>query len=294
MLDKLKLKSALLALLILANYLVWAAVSEATSSTLKIDVLDVGQGDAILIRTPTHQNILVDGGPDDQVMTELGKLLPLWDRQIDLIVATHPEADHISGLLTVLQRYRVKEVLTPRVSSQTKTYVEWQQVLIKVPLINYADATDDYEWGDVVWDTLLPLADIPISSSSSTNESSIVARLNYRQFHILFTGDMGPVSEALALRIYPALDSQILKVAHHGSKFSSAANWLQSIRPEVAIISVGEGNSYGHPSREALSRLQQVGANIYRTDQDGTIEVIFKDNGYWVKVNGKKEFYPHS
>lgn len=297
MLGKYQLRFGILAVLILANYLLWTAVGEADSSTLRIDFLNVGQGDAILIRTPTHQNILIDGGPDDRVVTELGKILPIWDRELDLVVATHPEADHIGGLLTVLQRYQVKEVLTPLVSNQTQTYLAWEQALTKIATVNYADAADDFEWGEVGWDTLFPLTNVAVSGTSpsirgasSTNDDSIVAELNYREYHILFTGDMGPALETLAQQIYPSLNVQILKVAHHGSKFSSTAQWLQVIHPDTAVILVGK-NSYGHPSVDALNRLQTVGADVYRTDQDGTIEMIFESNGYWVKKDGQKKFY---
>ncbi|MFH0912568.1 MAG: ComEC/Rec2 family competence protein [Patescibacteria group bacterium] len=290
MFSKNRLRLSLLALLILLNYLVWTAGSEANLPNLRVDVLDVGQGDAILIRTPSQQNILVDGGPDNSVSARLGEILPIWDRKLDLVVATHWDADHITGLVTVLDRYEVKEVLIthPNVSL-TKIGNAWQQAVAQVPIVNYADATDDYEWGEVSWDTLLPLTEDAVATDS--NNSSIVAKLTYKGESLLLTGDMEEPEEDLLMQIYPAISAEILKVAHHGSKYSSTAVFLDRLYPQAALISVGAHNSYGHPSLEALARLQAEGADIYRTDEDGTIEVIFGDNGYSVKADGKEKFY---
>lgn len=287
MFSKSRLRLGLLGLLIFVNWIVWLAVSEAAVPGLRVDFLDVGQGDAILIRTPTRQNILVDGGPDDQVLTELGKVLPLWDREINLVVATHLDADHITGLLAVLQRYQVDEVLTLPINSATTIATALQQALFSIPTVNYADATDDYQWGGVVWDTLWPLAG---TDTSTGNNNSIVAQLRYQETKLLLTGDIEKTTETSLRQLYPDLLTSILKVAHHGSKSSSGADWLAAVQPRVAVISVGR-NSYGHPHPDTLMRLQAISAVVYRTDQDGTIEVIFGDNGYWIKANRQKKFY---
>ncbi len=289
--NKSKLRLGLLGLLIFINWIVWLAVSEAAPLGLRVDFLDVGQGDAILIRTPDRHNILVDGGPDGQVLTELGKVLPLWERRIDLVVATHLDADHITGLVSVLKRYQVTEVLTPLPSKSTKISEAWQQVILVGTTVNYVDAADDYMWGDVSWDTLLPLSSND-TLNNDTNNASIVSKLTYRGIDMLLTGDMEAPEESLLMQLYPATSIDILKVAHHGSRFSSNDAFLDILDPEAAIISVGQ-NSYGHPTPEVLERLEVTGADIYRTDQDGTIEVIFGDNGYSVKTNGQKEFYPN-
>jgi len=265
------------------------AVGEAAAHSLRVYFLNVGQGDAILLRTPTGEDILIDGGPDDSVLAELGKILPVWDTTLDLVVATHTDADHITGLVSVLKRYQIKEVLTPPPGRSTSISAAWQQAIMQGPIINYVDAADDYQWGDVSWDTLLPLSSIDIVSTD-TNNTSIVAKLTYESNSLLLTGDMEAPAESLFMQIYPALSAEILKVAHHGSKNSSNTLWLQMINPEIAVISVGK-NSYGHPSPDTLGRLQAVGADIYRTDQNGTIEMIFTDNGYSVKANGQKKFY---
>jgi len=291
MLGKNQLRFGILAVLILANYLLWGAVGKANSPTLRIDFLNVGQGDAILIRTPTQQKILVDGGPNDSVLGELGKILPVWDRSLDLVVATHLDADHITGLVSVLERYRVSEVLTPPIpeTDTTSTVREWQTALLSVQNINYADSSDDYQWGETTWDTLWPLPGA-VETSETTNEYSIVAEVQFEEISLLLTADITANVEQTLINLYPGLAAEVLKVAHHGSKYSSSALWLQTIHPETTVISVGK-NSYGHPSIDTLNRLQTIGADVYRTDQDGTIEVIFEDSGYWVKKDGKKKFY---
>lgn len=290
MFSKSKIRLGLLGLLIFVNWIVWLAVSEAATPGLRVDFLDVGQGDAILIRTPTRQNILVDGGPNDQVLTELGKTLPLWDRKINLVVATHLDADHITGLVTVLQRYQVDEVLTLPANNTTRISAAWQQALLSIPAVNYADATDDYQWGGVVWDTLWPLAGTDAQAQVSSNNNSIVAQLRYQETKLLLTGDIETATETSLQQLYPDLLTSILKVAHHGSKSSSGADWLVAVQPRVAVIPVGR-NSYGHPAPEVLQRLQVAGMDVYRTDRDGTIEVIFNDQGYSVRANGQKKFY---
>jgi len=289
MVGKNQLRLGLLAILVFANYLIWVAVSEASDQNLRIDFLDVGQGDAILLRTPTGEDILVDGGPDDSVLAELGKILPIWDRTLDLVVATHTDADHITGLVSVVKRYQVKEVLTPLPNKSTSISEAWQQSIVQVPLVNYVDASDDYQWGEVNWDTLLPLSSSD-ALVADTNNISIVAKLTYEGNSVLLTGDMEMSEENLLLQIYPAVSAEILKVAHHGSKYSSSALFLQAIQPEAVVISVGK-NSYGHPSPKTLNRLEAIGANIYRTDVGGTIEMIFMGKGYSIEANGQKKFY---
>ena len=288
MLRKSQIRLGLIAILVLANYLIWTASSSASNAGLRIDFLNIGQGDATLIRTPSGENILVDGGPDDKVLAELGRILPIWDKTLDLVVATHPEADHISGLITVMERYTVKEVLTLNTNNDTRVAKAWQQLITAVPLVNFADAADDYVWGEVVWDTLSPITDTNFAYIG--NDQSIVAEVSYRNYQILLTGDITTTKETGLQQIYPALQADVLKVAHHGSKFSSGMAWLWQIQPAVAVIEVGK-NSYGHPTPDALARLRAAGAEVYRTDQDGTIEMIFTDNGYFVKANGKKKFY---
>lgn len=288
MLKRNQIRLGLIAILALTNYLIWTAGSLASTDDLRIDFLNVGQGDAALIRTPSGENILVDGGPDNSVLAELGKLLPVWDRTLDLVVATHPEADHISGLIAVMERYTVKEILTLNTTRDTQVGKVWQQLITTGPQVNFADAADDYIWDEVVWDTLSPIADINFAYIG--NDQAVVAQVSYRDYQILFTGDIATTKETELQQIYPALRADVIKIAHHGSKYSTGTAWLAQIQPKVAVIEVGK-NSYGHPAVDALTRIKAAGTEVYRTDQDGTIEMIFEDSGYWIKAHGQKKFY---
>jgi competence protein ComEC len=288
MFNRKKIVLWLLATLSLGNFLIWQATS-FFDGKLHVYFLNVGQGDAILIRTPNRQTILVDGGPDDAVIKLV--YLPIWQREIDLVVATHPEADHITGLVDLLKlkRLKVDHVLTLLTTKDTAISQEWTKQISDGYAVDYATSNSDYSFGSVVWDTLYPLN---LADGNNVNDSAIVAQLIYQQYQLLLTADISSTTENILDDIYgDTLKSEILKVGHHGSKTSSTQNLLQLVRPDVAAISVGK-NSYGHPAEETLTRLQNAGADIYRTDVDDTIEVIFTDNGYTVKTNGQKEFYP--
>ena len=272
----------ILSILVLANYFMWQFVVYSSDNRLHIYFLNVGQGDAILIRTPDHKNILVDGGPDDTVIQELDKVLPIWDRQIDLLVLTHPQADHVTGLFAVLKRFKVKEILATFVDYPTKTNEEWKRVAMSGEYtITWANASTDYYFNEMLWDTLYPI-EVPVSGETEdVNETSIVAQIIYKDHRILLTGDAGFDTEKELIEYYPDIQSDILKIGHHGSRYASSEEFLSIVQPEVAVIQVGE-NSYGHPSQDTLDRLEEVGADIYRTDIDDTIEVILSEN-YQVK-----------
>ena len=264
----------ILAVLILANYFIWQTVVYSFDNKLHIYFLNVGQGDAILIRTPDHKNILVDGGPDDTVVQELGKVLPIWDRNIDLMVLTHPQTDHVTGLFAVLKRFKVKEILATFVDYPTKTNAEWKRVAMSGEYtITWANASTDYYFDGMLWDTLYPIELPTGNETENVNETSVVAQIIYGDCKILLTGDAGFDTERELIEYYPNIQSNILKIGHHGSRYASSEEFLSIVQPEIAVIQVGE-NSYGHPAQDTLDRLTEVGASIYRTDINNTIEVI--------------------
>lgn len=265
-----KLLIGLLLCLLLANVSVWQAVAVRADNHACIYFLNIGQGDAIFIDTGAHQ-IVVDGGPDDSVIRELSKILPAWDRTLDLVVLTHPQADHLTGLLAVLERYQVKEILATFADYDSALNGEWlKAVRLSGARLNYADASDDYYFDDVFVDTLFPVvvSTIPVSD---VNEDSVILHISTDQTAALLMGDAGFAAEERLIKIYPQLSADILKVGHHGSKYSSSAEFLGYLHPASAVISVGK-NSYGHPSPDTLNSLNRVGAKIYRTDQSGTIK----------------------
>lgn len=243
---------------------------------LEIDFLDVGQGDAILIKTPAGQNILVDGGPDKTVIKRLSQNLPWWDKRIDLMVLTHPHDDHVTGLNDVLKRYQVKKVLYTGATHNAPNYLVWLRLVRdkKVPLtIIDKEQTIDLGQG-VRLEILYPNQSLAGQTLADLNQSSIVARLAYGRNKFLLTGDAGEEAEKKLIDSGADLKADVLKVGHHGSEYSTTLGFLEKIKPALAVIEVGRDNQFGHPNLRIIKRLERGGARIYRTDENGTIHLI--------------------
>ena len=257
---------------------------------LHVSFLDVGQGDAILIQTPNGQDILIDGGPDPQkINLALGEKLPFWDRTIDLVVCTQPQADHITGLVEVLQRYKVKQVLEPAVSYNSSIYQEWCNLVEEKQIKrDTAQAGQEIDLGnETKLEVLNPPATLFEGTSDDVDNNGVVLRLSWGQISFLFTADMREEAEFELIGQRANLKSTVLKVSHHGSKTSTTSQFLAAVDPEVAVISVGVDNPFGHPSPEIWERLiNRLGEdNVYRTDEDGTIEFITDGAKLWVKAD---------
>jgi len=267
-----------------------ASVAAATmpDDKLHVSFLDVGQGDAILIQKG-NQQVLVDGGSSPQALAlELGDRMPFWDRTIELIILTHPHDDHLTGLVEVLQRYKVEQVLYPDLDYKSPLYDEWLN-LIKEKDIEYtlAEAGQVIDLGDGVVIKVLNLQTPLLSSTESDiDNNGVVLRLSLGRVSFLLTADIGWEAEFTLISEQAELASTVLKVAHHGSDTSTTPEFLALINPQVAVISVGKDNPFGHPSDEVLKRLEEkLGAeNVYRTDEQGTIEFITDGERLWVRV----------
>jgi len=280
-------KWLILPLLVVA-ILVWSVVLTAPDDKLHVSFLDVGQGDAILIQTPNGQNILIDGGPDAQkINLELSKKLPFWERTIDLVVCTQPQADHITGLVEVLQRYKVTQILEPGVPYDSVIYQEWRRLIEDKEIeYNVAQVGQEIDLGSgIQMEVLNPPATLYVGTDHDIDNNGVVLRLSWGQLSFLFTADIRQEVEFELIGQRANLRSTVLKVAHHGSKTSTTSQFLASVDPEVAVISVGIDNSFGHPSLEVVERLiGRLGEdNVYRTDEDGTIELITDGERLWVK-----------
>jgi len=242
---------------------------------LKIIFFDVGQGDAILISQGRNQ-ILIDGGKDGQLILEkLGKAIPFWDRQIEIMIATHPDQDHIGGLVSVLKAYDVQTVLNSAAQSDSQTYQAFREGISNEGAEEFHPARETKIKlpNDVEVEILYPFPDR--NSFSDSNAGSIVAQLKFGENKFLFTGDLPSEQENELINTGANMDIDILKVAHHGSKYSTSEEFLNAASPEEAVISVGN-NSYGHPAREVLDRLMKHGVKIFRTDEMG--DIIYKCN----------------
>ncbi|MFA6492744.1 MAG: ComEC/Rec2 family competence protein [Patescibacteria group bacterium] len=255
--------------------------SQATGN-LKVYFLDVGQGDAGYIKTPSGEDILIDGGPNNSVLDGLGKVMDFGDREINLVILTHPHADHINGLVEVLKRYKVDEVWETGVEYPSGSYSTWQnEILDKKISDKIVKVGDEKSFGDVKIKILYPLSPIENKNLDNLNNASIVNRLEYKEFSVLFTGD---AEKEIQQKILDQnIFSTILKVAHHGSNNGLTEDFLKVVQPAVAVISVGKDNTYGHPTSSVINILNQYGVRIYRTDQNGTIEISSDGKGYSIK-----------
>ncbi len=273
--------------LLVVAILVSFTAATMPDDNLHISFLDVGEGDAIFIQTPAHQDILVDGGPSPQAITlELGKKMPFWDRTIDLVVLTHPHADHLTGLVEVLKRYKVKQVLSPDLDCDLPIYDEWLR-LVKEKDIKHtvAQAGQQIDLGEVVIKVLNPPIPHLTDTENDINNNSVVLRLSMGRVSFLFTADVEQEAEFELIARRADLNSTVLKVGHSGSDTSTTPEFLAVVNPQVAVISVGD-NRFGHPSHEVMARLEKrLGSeNIYRTDEHDTIEFITDGQRLWVKT----------
>lgn len=242
---------------------------------LEVDFLNVGQGDSILIKTPYGQNILIDGGPDDKVVNELGREMSWWDKQIDLIILTHPHDDHVSGLLEVIKRYKVKKIAYTGVVHSSPNYLAWLELVKseKIPVI-IIDRPQKIEFGPDCWlDIVYPRESLLGKSMDNLNNSSIIARLVFRHTNFLFAGDAEEEVEDKLFLEGIDLSADIFKASHHGSDTSNSQEFLESVNPDMVVIQVGEDNKFGHPSLRAVKRFERLGAQIFRTDLDGAVEL---------------------
>src|SRR3989338_8483580 len=237
------------------------SIASSKDGLLKIYFFDVGQGDAIFIETPNGNQVLVDGGPDNSVLQKLGKTMPFYDKDIDLVVMTHSDADHITGLIEVLEKYEVKNIVYSNIVRKSALYDAWQYAVAE----EGADIIDPMageivDLGNGVTLTVLhPTESLTGKVLEKTNNDSVVLMLKYGETEILLTGDIEAKAERQIILSGANLGADILKIAHHGSKTSTIEEFLYEVSPQVAIIQVGAKNRYGHPTSEVLKRLEEYG-----------------------------------
>jgi competence protein ComEC len=260
------------------------AIAGLPDGRLHVTFLDVGQGDAIFITTPRGQQILVDGGPGPSaVLAQMGSAMPFWDRSLDVVVNTHPDDDHLAGLLAVLERYQVGQVILPDVGTGTPLYAAWQKALAgEGAIVTQARAGMRLALGDGVEVEVLHPGAVP--AGDTANDHSVVLKLTDGRVSFLLTGDIQAGVEQELVESGRPLAASVLKVAHHGSITSSTPAWLAAVNPQVAVISVGADNRFGHPSPEVLQRYAAAGIPVLRTDQVGGIEFVTDGEKLWVQA----------
>jgi competence protein ComEC len=255
---------------------------------LHVGFIDVGQGDAIFIRKGSQQ-VLVDGGPSPGAITlALGERMPFWDRTIDLLVLTHPHQDHLAGLVEVLRRYRVLQVLYPSLEYPSPLYDEFQGIIKEKGVKSItAQAGQRIDLAnDLVIEVLHPQPDFFTDGEADIDNNSAVLRLEYGKVSFLLTGDIGKEAEWELVRERARLASTVLKVAHHGSNTSASPEFLAVVKPAAAVISVGVDNNFGLPDEDVLHRLVETlgKGSVYRTDTQGTIDFTTDGNKLWIEV----------
>jgi competence protein ComEC len=254
---------------------------------LTFAMLDIGQGDALFIESSTGTQMLVDAGPPGKLLSALSRVMSPFDRHIDAIMITNPDADHIAGFLDILKAYKVDLVLEPGTINDSKTYQNLEEQIKNknIPDILAKKGMKLDLGGGAMMDILFPDRDV---YTWPTNDGSVVARLHYGNTSIMLTGDATVKTEQIVLKDFPKeyLTSTILKVGHHGSHTSSSSSFVKAVAPAYALISDGKNNKYGHPHQETLNTLESFGAKIMRTDLLGTI--IMHSNGESVTFSFEK------
>lgn len=273
-------------------------ISRLNDGKLHLIFCDVGQGDAIFIKTPNGNDILIDGGPDDSVLNCLSNHMPFWDKTIEVMVLTHPHADHLTGLISVLKRYEVIHYFTENVKNETLINKRLQDILAEKKTtakltylgdrIDFSDKTSLLTiWPDKTWSDNHKLQDnqdlTNDNISLDVNGFSVIQKISYGNFNALLTGDAGVLIEDRIAKLVGEID--ILKVPHHGSKTGMSDYFLSQTNPSLAVISVGVKNRYGHPSQIMLDLLNKRNIKTLRTDLNGEIEIISDGKTFNIYAN---------
>jgi competence protein ComEC len=285
MFKKKKIIYSSLGFLFILTVFIWAVIfSQLPDGILTVHFFDVGQGDAIFIETDSDKQLLIDGGPDKTILEKLNEVMPTYDRKIDLIILTHPDADHLAGLVSVLEYFEIGHIITSGLKKDTAIYQKWQELIQEknIPLSLAQSGQKIILANNVTLEIFWPEQSLIKNFSKKANNVSVVSKLAYEEIDFLFSGDIEKkVENYLVNNLETKLEADILKIPHHGSKTSSIDDFLRAVDPEVAVISVGRNNRYGHPNQEVLGRLQNY--VVYRTDQNEDIKI--STDGFNFKVD---------
>ena len=268
---------AILIFLAVVAGIIWYAVfSFDAHHNLRMTVFDIGQGASVCIEAPNGNQVLIDGGPSSAVLGKLGSAMPLWDRSIDLIVLTHPHADHVTGLVEVLKRYDVGMVIESGANYSTPEYREWHTLLEQkhIPVVIAHAGQKIHLAQNTELDILTPFKSFMGVSLNNVHDAMVVSKLIYASSSVMLTGDAEKPLEYQLILSGENLKSDILKAGHHGSKTSTTEDFVRAVSPKYAVISVGRKNRYGHPNQQTLDMLAKFNIPTFRTDQNGDVEFV--------------------
>lgn len=297
---KQKIISAIFLLVILFIILIMDLGRVWDDDKLKLYFLDVGQGDSIFIEAPNKVQVLIDAGRNEKVLKELDKILPIWDRHINLLVISHGDLDHIGGFFDVIESYEVEKVLRADTEIDSKYAIELLEQIknleIEIQKIKMGDKIVLDQTNEIYFETYWPPLRQGFAGQAprdplleDSNENSLVLELIHRNNEFLFAGDATIGTELEILKLFPEkIDSDVLKVGHHGSKTSTSKLFLEKVTPEFSILSYGE-NSYGHPHSEVLETLRELGGIVLHTKKQGTIGLV--SDGEKIELFDKPSFF---
>ncbi len=251
-----------------------------------IHIIDVGQADSILITTPSSKNMLIDGGDEDSSKIIKSYLKNKKVKNLDVVVATHPDSDHIGSLDDIIDNFDVEKIYMPKQNTDSECYINLIDSCNKKNLkVNYLSKDDSFDLDNYTEIYVLS----PNYITDNNNSNSIVLNISYKNNNFLFTGDCEESNEMDIINSYKLENVDFLKVAHHGSSTSSSLAFLQETTPSIAVISCGYKNDYGHPHRSTLQNLESVGAKVFRTDVNGSMQFYSDGNKIYSKVKYKQE-----
>jgi len=272
-----------LVILIFLNIFIWVKVHSFGNQNLEVTFLDVGQGDAIFIEAPNGNQVLIDAGRDVKILRQLSKLIPFYDREIDLLISTHPDSDHIGGMPEIIERFNVEMYLHSGKESESDIYKELLEKLEEKEVgqmlarrgmrINLSE--------EVALDVLFPDRDV---SGLDANDASVIAKLTYGETEVMLTGDSSKkIEEYLVSQYGERLESDILKAGHHGSKTSSATAFLGVTDPDFAVVSAEKDSRYGHPHKEVLDSFENFEIEVLNTADLGNITFVSDGTSFYIK-----------
>ncbi len=272
-------------LVFLASCYLWTLFQALPDGKLYVYALDVGQGDAILIKTPEGKKVLIDGGPGNVVLERLNEELSFFENTIDMMILTHPHADHVDGLVEVLKRYEVKKVLFTGVECHYPTYEEFMRLIYEKEIpFGFSESDKDYLLEPNVYlDILYPIEPITGQEVKNLNNSSITLILVYGETRMLLTGDAEEEQEEEILMTAADISANIYKAGHHGSKTATSEIFFSSVRPEAVFICAGKDNHFGHPHEETMSLLERNEVEVRVTKDNGTIEYVSDGKNYKIQ-----------
>lgn len=275
--NKIKLKKYLffIGIILIIFYFLITYQTSKKNNNLEVSFIDSGQADAIFIKTPNQKNIIIDFG-SEQGLKQLEKEIEWWNKQIDLIIITHPHDDHITGLLPIIKKYKIKQIMYNGLDYESNVYNELLNLITEynIPLLlpNYNQIINIEP--DCFLNIIYPITSFYQQTIDNINNSSIVSRLVCNNSSFLFMGDVETKIENEILATNLNIKSDVIKISHHGSVTASSEKFLEKVDPKIAIIMVGKNNNFNHPSLRLIKRLDKLNIKLFRTDQDGTIKII--------------------